>query len=148
MFFRGRSRAILAVISSQFRVIRLFIRICLAFCRNISRWKVDLPWFQWWQKALSRSAHPKRQQEERYWLESELYDRQLRVSDARFGGSKIQQGLPSSLVTYYAPRLLPAYRSPTKMDIDVSPYCLPAKKFCKWHRMVFSGPVSPIPSRK
>ena len=148
MFSQGRSRAAFAVILSRIpAIIRHFVRICLTFCRSIYRWNVDIvPWFQWWRKALSRSACLTRKEEEQYWLESELFGRRLRFSDGRLGGTKNQEVPPSPLVTYYVPRLLPIYRSSTKLDIDAAPYRLPAKKFCKWHRMVFSRPVSPIPS--
>jgi hypothetical protein len=148
MLYQERSGAVFAITLPRVPVIiRHFVKLCLTFCWNICRWNVDIaPWFQWWRKeALSRSVCL-RKKEERYWLESETFGRRLRFSDSRFGGSEIQKVTPLPLVTYYVPRLLPVYRSPTKLDIDAVPYRISAKIFCKWHHMVFNGPVSPIPS--
>ena len=146
MFSQGLARAASAAIHSRFLVIiRMAIRIYKSFYKLFTRWKDRHPWFYLWQPRVpSRLIHLSREEEERYWLESDLYSRRLRSSDARYDGWKIQDTPPSSLITYYVPRLLPAYRSPKTTDVDSVPYRLSAKIFCKWHHMVFRGPVSPL----
>lgn len=121
-------------------------RIYSMLCHRIFvAWQAFIPRrFRSWcpGKALSTATYLTLKEEKQYWLESDLYRRQLRFSDARFGRSKIQSESPLPLVTYYTPRLLPAYRSLTSADMDASPYHLSAKNFCKWHRMVAPGSVS------
>jgi hypothetical protein len=113
----------------------------------ISRWNTRLRWFRWWKgpDLLLQPTSLTRRQEKQYWRQSEQYHRRLKSSDARFSGSNFQESI--SLVTYYVPRLLPVYRSRSQIDIDILPYRLPAKIFCKWHRMVYgASTVSFMPS--
>jgi len=145
MFSQGLTRAASAVVLSRFLgIIRMAVGIYTSFRGILPRWKVFLRWVYWRQpNALSRPQ----QEQEQYWLESDLYNRQLRSIDARCGGWEIQGTPRSVLITYYVPRLLPVYRSPHVTDIDAAPYRLSAKKFCKWHHMVFRGPLHPTLSR-
>jgi hypothetical protein len=151
MFYHGLCPAVFAAARvCRFPIIfHISSKICSSIRRFVSRWKVYLPWFQLLEpKApLPQPACLTRRQENQYWLESDLYGRQLRSSDARFCGLQFEGVMPSSLLTYYVPRLLPVYRTPTESDIDETTYHLSAKQFCKWHHMVFSGPVGSISSQ-
>ncbi|KAH9927869.1 hypothetical protein B0H21DRAFT_125479 [Amylocystis lapponica] len=80
---------------------------------------------------------PSAEEEETYWREAEQYRKILEPSDSR----ATPHAVP--LVRYYVPRLLPEYRSPRRDDAEASEYHLSAKTFCKWHRMVFRGPLHP-----
>jgi len=146
VFSQGLTRAASAVILPRLLVIiRMAIRIYTSFYRMVPRWKDFRLWISLWQpKVLPRSTHLS---QKRYWLESALYGHQLRSSDARYDGWKIQDPPSSPLITYYVPRLLPAYRSPKISGIDSAPYRLPARIFCKWHHMVFHGPLHPTLSQ-
>lgn len=151
MFYHGLCPVVFAAARLyRFPIIfHISSKIYSSIRRFVSRWKIYLPWFQLRkpEAPLSQPACLTRQQEKQYWLESDLYGRQLMSSDARFGGLQLEGVTSSSLLTYYVPRLLPVYRTPTKSDIDATTYHLSAKRFCKWHRMVFSGPVGSISSQ-
>jgi len=147
-FSQTLTRAALAVILSRILVtIRIAVRTYISFRETLfptGRWKVMCTWVcQWQPKTLLRPTHLPQEEVDRYWVESDLYGRRLRSSDARHCGWKIHDVPPSSLVMYYVPRLLPLYRSPTITDIDAVPYRLSARHFCKWHHMVFRGPLHP-----
>lgn len=75
------------------------------------------------------------EQEDAYWRAAERTRRAFGASDA----NATPLGVP--LVRYYVPRLPPAYREARAMDVEATEYQLPARAFCKWHRMVFRGPV-------
>jgi len=77
--------------------------------------------------------------EARYWKASERYSKVFRSSDANTTPSSVP------LIKYYVPKLLPTYRSTHQADIEATEYHLPARAFCKWHRMVFRGPLHPTP---
>lgn len=79
-------------------------------------------------------------QEEQYWAAAELYGRRLRSSDARFGGARAANEDRIPVVTSYVPALLPWYRQRRRKKSRE--YYLSLRALCKWHRMVFSGPVS------
>lgn len=81
------------------------------------------------------------EEEKRYWATSARYLRILGASNANTTPPHVP------LVTYYVPKLLPAYRSARHMDTEAAEYHLPARAFCKWHRMVFQGPLHPIPKQ-
>lgn len=79
-------------------------------------------------------------QEDQYWAAAELYGRRLRSSDARFRGTRtaIENRIP--VITSYTPALLPWYRQRRRRKAPE--YYLSLRAVCKWHRMVFPGPVS------
>lgn len=133
-----------AVLSRVLVTVHVAVRIYISSHEIfLPRWKVLCAQVYRW-RPLLRPTHLAREQVDRYWVESDLYGRRLRSSDARHGGRNIHDVFSSSLVTYYVPRLLPVYRSPTVTDIDAVPYRLSARNFCKWHHMVFRGPVSTL----
>ncbi|KAI0717545.1 hypothetical protein C8T65DRAFT_640920 [Cerioporus squamosus] len=61
----------------------------------------------------------------------------------RDGGDGEEGGSGVPLVRYYTPRLLPAYRDEVEEDPEAREFCLTLRAFCKWHRMVFPGPMHP-----
>ncbi|KAJ6579629.1 hypothetical protein DFH09DRAFT_913132 [Mycena vulgaris] len=80
-------------------------------------------------------------EEDEYWVAAELHGRRLRSSDARFAGSGAIHKLGIPVVTSYAPALLPYYRQGVR---QTSPqYHLSLRALCKWHHMVFPGPLHP-----
>ncbi len=82
------------------------------------------------------------EEEDEYWRSSGMMREALRASDAGRDGSDVP------LVRYYTPKLLPAYRDHDEVEEDPEArevYVAP-RAFCKWHRMVFRGPVSLSPS--
>ncbi|KAJ3557195.1 hypothetical protein NM688_g1604 [Phlebia brevispora] len=102
----------------------------------------SLPWFRKQPLHLlgvgqHRYLHYRDSVEEaQYWQAAEQSEKILRSSNAR----TIPEGVP--LVRYYAPKLLPAYRTPVPKDPEAEEYHLSPKVFCKWHRMVYPGQVS------
>lgn len=144
MFSRGSTRAAsAALISRMLVIIRMVLGTYTSFLAEISKWKDLRPWdYLWQRKTASGLTYLSPEESERYWIESDRYGRHLRHSDVRYDRWKIRD-VPPSLITYYVPRLLPVYRSARITDIDAVPYRLSAKKFCKWHHMVFCGPLHP-----
>jgi hypothetical protein len=125
----------------------------LAILRSVPTWLPDIKKyisFQWIY-SLSLWLLPCRERqgyvtyktakdEEQYWRSAALHRRRLASSDARFADLKTKdEAIP--LVMYYTPRLLPLYRTPRTLDAEANEYHLPARIFCKWHRMVFPGRV-------
>ncbi|KAH9916799.1 uncharacterized protein B0H18DRAFT_1087258 [Fomitopsis serialis] len=79
------------------------------------------------------------EEEARYWTSSREAQRSLGASNA----NSTPPDVP--LVRYYVPKLLPPYRDKkdsSSLD-DADEYRISAKTFCKWHRMVFRGPLHP-----
>ncbi|KAH9843522.1 uncharacterized protein C8Q71DRAFT_2398 [Rhodofomes roseus] len=93
-------------------------------------WKPRRPLF-------SRYAGP--EEEARYWKTSIEAQRSLDASNANTTPPDVP------LVRYYVPKSLPPYRD--KMESrsvdDADEYHISPKTFCKWHRMVFRGPLHP-----
>ncbi|KAG2153740.1 uncharacterized protein EDB93DRAFT_212525 [Suillus bovinus] len=86
---------------------------------------------------LARSrcgTFPTPEAEAKYWCIAARYRRHLAQSNAR---RPPQETSEIPLVTYYTPRLLPPYRDIQHSDEGSSEFSIPAKTFCKWHRMVF-----------
>ncbi|KAL1938652.1 hypothetical protein VTO73DRAFT_11467 [Trametes versicolor] len=77
------------------------------------------------------------EQEDAYWRSAERTRRVFGASDA----NATPLGVP--LVRYYVPRLPPAYRETKVLDAEATEYQLSPRAFCKWHRMVFRGPMHP-----
>ncbi|KAI0676649.1 hypothetical protein C8Q78DRAFT_998771 [Trametes maxima] len=77
------------------------------------------------------------EEEEEYWRSAERCRRAYRASDA----SSVPEEVP--LVRYYTPKLPPLYREKVEKDPEEAEYQLSPKAFCKWHRMVFRGPLHP-----
>ncbi len=75
------------------------------------------------------------EQEDAFWRAAERTARAFRASDANL----TPPGVP--LVRYYTPRLPPTYREKRVVDAEATEYYLSPKAFCKWHRVVFRGPV-------
>lgn len=75
------------------------------------------------------------QEEITYWTSSARAHRAFSASN----GTSIPSRVP--LPQYYTPKILPAYRSMSLLDPEADEYYLPPKAFCKWHYMVFEGPV-------
>ncbi|KAG1786329.1 uncharacterized protein HD556DRAFT_640436 [Suillus plorans] len=91
--------------------------------------------------ARSRcGTFPTLEAEAKYWCIAARYRRHLAQSSAR---RPPQETSEIPLVTYYTPRLLPQYRDVQHPDEGSSGFSIPAKTFCKWHRMVFRGSYHP-----
>ncbi|GLB33146.1 hypothetical protein LshimejAT787_0100310 [Lyophyllum shimeji] len=82
-------------------------------------------------------------EEERYWARAIQGQIWLSSSNARVkADAKLVTKIP--LITSYTPALLPPYRVPrARNTAHDKEYYLSARTFCKWHRMVFPGPVYP-----
>jgi len=89
---------------------------------------------EWLRPSYLRYRDP--EAEAQYWKRCARDEEALQASNA----STIPQNVP--LVRYYVPKLLPIYRSPIVEDPEAEEYRLSARAYCKWHRMVFPGPVS------
>ncbi|TFK84388.1 hypothetical protein K466DRAFT_647246 [Polyporus arcularius HHB13444] len=88
---------------------------------------------------LRMCAYWRPAREDEYWRSSARMREALRASDAGRDGSDVP------LVRYYTPKLLPAYRDHDEVEEDPEArevYVAP-RAFCKWHRMVFRGPMHP-----
>ncbi|KAH7903244.1 hypothetical protein BJ138DRAFT_1168400 [Hygrophoropsis aurantiaca] len=81
--------------------------------------------------------------EARYWRTSARHRRLIDASDARTATNSSSTLTSIPLVTYYTPRLLPSYRDCTASVSDTFEFRISARIFCKWHRMVFRGPLHP-----
>ncbi|OSD01690.1 hypothetical protein PYCCODRAFT_1435985 [Trametes coccinea BRFM310] len=75
--------------------------------------------------------------EEEYWRSAERMRRAYEASDA----SAVPADVP--LVRYYTPKLLPLYRESAPRDMETKEYALSPRAYCKWHKMVFRGPLHP-----
>ncbi|KAI0687293.1 hypothetical protein C8Q76DRAFT_300820 [Earliella scabrosa] len=87
------------------------------------------------------ARYPSQEEEDAYWRASERMRQSLRASDAGAVRDQLEDGLP--LVRYYTPRLLPTYREDDDEDAEAKEVYVSPKAFCKWHRMVFPGPMHP-----
>ncbi|KAI0637596.1 hypothetical protein C8Q77DRAFT_1086790 [Trametes polyzona] len=76
-------------------------------------------------------------QEDAYWRSAERARNALRASDANVMPPEVP------LVRYYMPRLPPLYREKVEVDPEAGEYRLSPRAYCKWHRMVFRGPMHP-----
>ena len=85
---------------------------------------------------LSYRFHSGRAEEDAYWGAAARAWKVLQASCA----DTIPENVP--LVRYYTPKLLPVYREVRARDPEALEVHLPPRTFCKWHRMVFPGPVS------
>ena len=120
-----------------------FVRTCTGWCGECIS-KITAHWIPSLRARLqarkrapaSRYASP--EEEAQYWKASTEAHKRLNASNA----NTTPVGVP--LVRYYVPKLLPRYRDRFKrsQEFDVQDYRISAKVFCKWHRMVFRGPVS------
>ncbi|KAI8984900.1 hypothetical protein BD414DRAFT_418021 [Trametes punicea] len=79
------------------------------------------------------------EEEEDYWKSSEKTRLYYQVSDANSTPANVP------LVRYYTPKLLPRYREPAGADPEGTECALSPRAFCKWHMMVFRGPLHPTP---
>ncbi|KAH9853338.1 hypothetical protein C2E23DRAFT_728789, partial [Lenzites betulinus] len=77
--------------------------------------------------------------EDKYWRSGERVQRALQASNA----NTVPPTVP--LVRYYVPRLPPPCRESLGVDHEGTEYHLSSRTFCKWHRMVFRGPMHPTP---
>lgn len=113
-----------------------------AWCRKCAN-RITERWFPflrtkllpWKRPPFIRYASP--EEEARFWAASAEAQKRLDVSNA----NAITGDVP--LVRYYVPRLLPLYRNRLERK-DAEEHRISAKVFCKWHRMVFRGPVSQV----
>jgi hypothetical protein len=122
--------------SSRTLVDSLFQRIYHALSSTCLRVRLLFPF-----PARSRcGTFPTLEAEANYWCIAARYRRHLAQSSARRPPHETSE-IP--LVTYYTPRLLPQYRDVRHPDEGSSEFSISTKTFCKWHRMVFRGPVSP-----
>lgn len=97
-----------------------------------------------WRRLFSRDwVFESALAEQNYWRSATLYQARLRSSNARSTNAPTL-GERSSMITYYSPSLLPMYRTKHPINKDATEYYLPARIFCKWHYMVFPGPVGSI----
>ncbi|KAI0662813.1 hypothetical protein C8Q70DRAFT_953744 [Cubamyces menziesii] len=78
-----------------------------------------------------------RREEDSYWRTAERGRRTLQASNANI----IPEEVP--LVRYFAPKLPPLYRDVKEEDPEAREYHLSPRVYCKWHRMVFRGPLHP-----
>lgn len=94
----------------------------------------------WKRPPFTRYASP--EEEALYWKASTEAQNRLSVSNA----NTIPADVP--LVRYYVPKLLPRYRDTLErsQEEDGEDYRISTKVVCKWHRMVFRGPVSRLVS--
>ena len=93
-------------------------------------------WRIWYTVSRRYLHYPSVLEEDRYWRSAHRSKRILDQSN----GHHIPENVP--IVRYYTPGLLPAYRLPMQRDMEAIEFRLSARTFCKWHRMVFPGPVS------
>ncbi|EGO04217.1 hypothetical protein SERLA73DRAFT_67928 [Serpula lacrymans var. lacrymans S7.3] len=121
---------------------------------NLLAW---LPHFRAQKNKSQYDTYATREDEDRYWRSAARSRRRLAASDAHLGGNTptVKRGeggndastltsTPVPLVAYYTPRLLPSYRDTEgETDLEAEPFHIPARTFCKWHRMVFPGPHHP-----
>ncbi|CDO70309.1 hypothetical protein BN946_scf184370.g10 [Trametes cinnabarina] len=73
--------------------------------------------------------------EEEYWRSAERTRRAYEASNANVIPAEVP------LVRYYTPKLLPLYRERAPKEPETREYSLSPRAYCKWHRMVFRGPV-------
>lgn len=90
----------------------------------------------WRQSPVFRYATP--EDEAQYWKASAEAQKRLNASNANITPADVP------LVRYYVPKPLPRYRDRVEwtQGQDLNDYRISPKVFCKWHRMVFRGPVS------
>ncbi|RPD52857.1 hypothetical protein L227DRAFT_427762 [Lentinus tigrinus ALCF2SS1-6] len=113
----------------------LVTRIRVFFRRLCEYWRPPAP-----DRASSLYRHYRSAEEEdEYWRSSAKLQKALRASDANAG--RDDDDVP--LVRYYTPKLLPTYREEVEDDPEAREVYLAPKAFCKWHRMVFPGPMHP-----
>lgn len=88
------------------------------------------------------SKYQDRDEEEKYWQSAFRLKTCLGMARARHGGQSCSE-IP--LVMYYSPPLPPMgeNRGLRRRDPEATEYPLSPKAFCKWHRMVFRGPLHP-----
>lgn len=128
--FRARSFTLLLPLYVFAPEISLYV---LHLYRKIRVQSVQLLWPR---RKPQYTIYQTPEAEQKYWDTAEKYRKRLDISDER----RCKQN-PPFLLRYYTPALLPAYRDRKKTDFDSLAYTIPAKTFCKWHRMVFRGPV-------
>ena len=93
------------------------------------------------------------EEEAEYWRSAARLRRALGASDANSASlrkrctqedededDEAKNNVP--LVMYYTPKLLPIYREEKEEDPEAKEVHVAPKAYCKWHRMVFPGPVS------
>ncbi|EJD00779.1 uncharacterized protein FOMMEDRAFT_157886 [Fomitiporia mediterranea MF3/22] len=86
------------------------------------------------------------EQEDAYWRNAELGQKELSFSDARFGKGKSNGPWNSrgeKPIVYYVPRLLPEYREKRGKRDDQVEFNVPAKSVVRWHWLVFPGDPHP-----
>ncbi|KAI0643585.1 hypothetical protein C8Q79DRAFT_143059 [Trametes meyenii] len=77
------------------------------------------------------------EEEQEYWRSAERCRKAYQASNATATPEEVP------LVKYYTPKLPPLYRERVERDPEEAEYPLSPKAFCKWHRMVFRGPLHP-----
>lgn len=89
------------------------------------------------------------EQEGRYWRSTEVAQRELSSSDARFSNpdsTQVWNTRNEKPILYYTPRLLPEYRDKHLESSNDAGWSnkttIPVKAFMKWHRLVFPDRVS------
>ncbi|KAK7053737.1 hypothetical protein R3P38DRAFT_2601476 [Favolaschia claudopus] len=93
-----------------------------------------------WQRRRYRT-YRNTLEEDQYWVAAQKYGRLIRMSDARFVGTKGGRKYCLPLISSYTPALLPWYRQGRRKAL--SGYHLSLRALCKWHRMTFPGPWHP-----
>ena len=123
-------------------------RIRVFFRRIFEYWRPSVP-----DSDSSLYRHYRTTEEEaEYWRSAARLRRALGASDANARSlrkrctqededeDEAQDDVP--LVRYYTPKLLPTYREEMGEDPEAKEVYVHPKAYCKWHRMVFRGPVS------
>ncbi|KAF9236637.1 hypothetical protein BU15DRAFT_63806 [Melanogaster broomeanus] len=145
---KSRSGSI-PILSAFFNVL---VRALNSSCLRV-RIHVRLP-LQLWQMFHSGTERPRNydtyptpRAEATYWRVSGRYRRRL------YSGDGTTSVAAPNYITSVVEWLLPRYRDhhdrkreSRETDADAQECWISPKTFCKWHRMVFEGPVSPVSS--
>lgn len=112
---------------------------CKDCTSSLIQWMASLRTKLWRPRCPLFSPYATPEEEARYWRTSGEAQRSLDASDANSTSPDVP------LVRYYVPKLLPPYRDKRDSSSleDADEYRISAKTFCKWHRMVFRGPLHP-----
>lgn len=102
--------------------------------RIVSRYVTWLTVPYWLKGSLIR-RYRNVEEEQLYWQAAARARKALEASNANHP----PENLP--LLVYYAPKLLPRYRDLESDDPEAREEYIAPETFCKWHRMVYPGPV-------
>ncbi|TBU37999.1 hypothetical protein BD309DRAFT_994742 [Dichomitus squalens] len=87
--------------------------------------------------GYTRYRSATQEEEEEYWKASQ----RLGQASQSWDGCGVAKNIP--VVRYFTPKLLPIYREKEEDDPEATEVYLHPKAYCKWHRMVFPGPMHP-----